>query len=388
MKNLILISAIMMFLFVNVKAQQLETITGATGAPTKGTITGTGTTGYIPKFSSAYVIGNSNIFQSGSNIGIGTTGPTEKLEVSGKIKGTQLVSTIATGTSPFTITSTTVSTNLNADLLDGYHANSFQTALTNPVTGTGTANYITKWTGTNTVGASSLIFDNGTNVGIGTTSPLSKVQIGNGITKVSLGDCYGEPIGWGTSYIGFNLSKTIAGTWTTESDGGSNGGSLIYGNIGGGIYFSNIPNTNTSSSQTGITDATIKNNIVMSISSTGDVAIGSGLQTYVNGIQYKLAVKGGIICEQVKVINDVPHSDFVFDSNYKLMSLDQIEKYVKVNKHLPEVPSATEFKENGYNVGEMDNLLLRKVEELTLYIINLQKQNDEMKSRISDLENK
>ena len=72
-------------------------------------------------------------------------------------------------------------------------------------------------------------------------------------------------------------------------------------------------------------------------------------------------------------------SDYVFDSSYKLMPLGELERYVNTNRHLPNIPSATEVESNGVNIGEMDALLLEKIEELTLYIIDLQKQIDELK---------
>lgn len=96
---------------------------------------------------------------------------------------------------------------------------------------------------------------------------------------------------------------------------------------------------------------------------------------------YKLAVNSGILCEELKVMADVPSSDYVFEPSYKLKPLSEVESYVTENKHLPDVPSAKEFKENGYKVGEMDNILLQKIEELTLYIIDLQKQIEELKSK-------
>ncbi len=96
---------------------------------------------------------------------------------------------------------------------------------------------------------------------------------------------------------------------------------------------------------------------------------------------YRLSVNGGIRCEELKVMADVPSSDFVFEPNYNLKPLSEVEAYVTENKHLPDVPSAKEFKENGYKIGEMDNLLLQKIEELTLYIIDLQKQIEELKSK-------
>lgn len=100
---------------------------------------------------------------------------------------------------------------------------------------------------------------------------------------------------------------------------------------------------------------------------------------------YRLAVNGGILCEEVKVILDVPVSDYVFEPDYPLMSLDSVEAFVNENKHLPEVPSAAEFKANGYKVGEMDDLLLRKVEELTLYIIELKKEQTRLKEEVTTL---
>ena len=96
---------------------------------------------------------------------------------------------------------------------------------------------------------------------------------------------------------------------------------------------------------------------------------------------YKLAVNSGILCEELKVMADVPSSDYVFEPTYNLKPLSEVEAYVTENKHLPDIPSAREFKENGYKVGEMDNLLLQKIEELTLYIIDLQKQIEELKSK-------
>jgi hypothetical protein len=103
---------------------------------------------------------------------------------------------------------------------------------------------------------------------------------------------------------------------------------------------------------------------------------------------YMLSVNGDILCERVKVIADVPASDYVFDENYKLMKLNELEKYIKTNSHLPEVPSAQEFKENGYNLGTMDDILLRKIEELTLYIIELKKENEILKKDVESLKNK
>ncbi|MCQ2607720.1 MAG: hypothetical protein MJ197_03430 [Bacteroidales bacterium] len=112
------------------------------------------------------------------------------------------------------------------------------------------------------------------------------------------------------------------------------------------------------------------------------VGIGTSNLTFTSG--FKLAVKGGILCEEVKVIANVPSADYVFEKDYKLHSIEEVAEYVKENKHLPDVPSAKDFKENGYKIGDMDNLLLQKIEELTLYIIEQQKQIKELQSRLSE----
>jgi hypothetical protein len=121
----------------------------------------------------------------------------------------------------------------------------------------------------------------------------------------------------------------------------------------------------------------------------GSVGVGFGT-TYKEGqylnMGYKLAVNGGIVCEEVKVVTDVPDADYVFEEDYNLATLSEVETFIKENKHLPNIPSAQEFKENGYKVGEMDGMLLRKVEELTLYIIGQEKQMNEQQKLIEELQ--
>ena len=79
--------------------------------------------------------------------------------------------------------------------------------------------------------------------------------------------------------------------------------------------------------------------------------------------------------------------DYVFDDDYELCSLTEVEKYINENHHLPEVPSEAEVKNNGFNLAEMDALLLKKIEELTLYMIEMKKENEELKSKVEQLQN-
>jgi hypothetical protein len=116
----------------------------------------------------------------------------------------------------------------------------------------------------------------------------------------------------------------------------------------------------------------------MRITANGDVGIGTPLTTNPNN--YRLAVNGKIGAKEVMVeITSGTWPDYVFEPEYKLPSLLELEQYIKVNKHLPEVPSAVEVKENGLSVGEMNTILLKKMEELTLHMIELKKENDKMK---------
>ena len=91
-------------------------------------------------------------------------------------------------------------------------------------------------------------------------------------------------------------------------------------------------------------------------------------------------VKGEIHAEAINVDLNVPGPDYVFEKDYELRSLEETEAYIKNHKHLPEVPSAKEMEEQGIDLAEMNMLLLKKVEELTLHQIQLLK-------RIESLEN-
>ena len=95
--------------------------------------------------------------------------------------------------------------------------------------------------------------------------------------------------------------------------------------------------------------------------------------------KYKLFVTGGILTEEVLIKLQSDWADFVFDKDYKLRSLIEVEQFIKDNKHLPDVPSASDVKENGIAVGEMNAILLQKIEELMLYVIEQQKQIDLLK---------
>jgi hypothetical protein len=194
------------------------------------------------------------------------------------------------------------------------------------------------------------------NIGIGTTTPSAKLDI-NGDIKIN-----------GNLNI-FNSANKIVGY-----DDPVNyyiGGFPVSGSAGLDIhYFGGIR----------FGDAT--SNSVMQITN-GKVGIGT------TNPDEKLTVKGKIHAEEIKVDLAVP-ADYVFQkyytgkselkSDYDMPTLAEIESFTKQNHHLPNVPSAQEIKQNGFSLGTMSNVLLQKIEELTLYAIEQQKELDRLKT--------
>lgn len=113
---------------------------------------------------------------------------------------------------------------------------------------------------------------------------------------------------------------------------------------------------------------------------TGNVGIGT-----TNTLDYKLAVNGSIGSKEIKVESPSDWPDFVFDKDYELRSLSEVENYIDENNHLPEIPSQNEVEENGLNLGEMDAKLLQKIEELTLYMIEMNKRIDQLEKENKQL---
>jgi hypothetical protein len=116
------------------------------------------------------------------------------------------------------------------------------------------------------------------------------------------------------------------------------------------------------------------NNSVFSpaLSINDDLNVGIGTTTP----DTKLTVNGNIHAKEVKIDLSIPAPDYVFANDYKLRSLKEVEDYINKNNHLPEIQSARELEKNGLMLAEMNMNLLKKVEELTLYMIELEKKNN------------
>ncbi|HSC53905.1 MAG TPA: hypothetical protein VLC98_09805 [Phnomibacter sp.] len=118
----------------------------------------------------------------------------------------------------------------------------------------------------------------------------------------------------------------------------------------------------------------------------GAMLIGSNSARIATG--YALSVDGNIICEDVVELNSTAWPDYVFENDYPLLSLEQLEKTILQQKHLPKIPSADQVKAKGVSMATMNRGLLEKVEELTLYIIQLNKDNKRLAERVARLEDK
>ncbi|UOQ52527.1 hypothetical protein [Hymenobacter cellulosivorans] len=101
---------------------------------------------------------------------------------------------------------------------------------------------------------------------------------------------------------------------------------------------------------------------------------------------YRLAVDGKLVAQSLYITNPSTWADYVFAPTYRRMPLADLEAYLLQNKHLPAIPAAAEVERKGYNVSEMDAKLLQSVEELTLYVIELNKQNQQLQARTAELE--
>jgi hypothetical protein len=120
------------------------------------------------------------------------------------------------------------------------------------------------------------------------------------------------------------------------------------------------------------------NNLLLSPTG-GNVGIGT------SNPQYPLSVNGQIGAKDV-IVTNTGWSDYVFQPGYRLRPLSEVNAYIEANHHLPDIPSEAEVQEKGVSVGDMQSKLLAKIEELTLHMIQQDKENRDLRERIAQLE--
>ncbi len=223
------------------------------------------------------------------------------------------------------------------------------------------------------------------NVGIGVTAPTADIQVTDpsGPATIVLNSDLTIPAGTGVYTVGQYDMRHMGNTGIfyrnvlrKNRDNGHYEMMQTLKNAGGNLNFMYVDLTSGKFEvQEGVVDVAFKNQ--------GTLAIGMGTTAVPAGA--KVAIGGKIVCKEVEVtLTGMP--DYVFNQDYKLRSLYDVENFINTNKHLPDVPSEKEVVANGLNLGDMNAILLQKVEELTLYMINLQKENDALKVRVSNLE--
>lgn len=178
---------------------------------------------------------------------------------------------------------------------------------------------------------------------------------------------YGRSSHWETNlYFGASDKRMYFRTSTWSGGGGENG-------TGQFNNWRTILDSHNDVKSTGRLLLTGTGNHIFS---NGNVGIGTETP------QAKLAVNGNILAKEIKIKTDISVPDYVFEPNYELKSLDEIERYVKENKHLPEIPSAKEIQKDGLDLAEMNLLLLKKIEEMTLHLIEQQKEIKELQAKV------
>ncbi|HOU98674.1 MAG TPA: hypothetical protein PLP65_07485 [Bacteroidales bacterium] len=192
------------------------------------------------------------------------------------------------------------------------------------------------------------------------------VQVGSGITQINFGGAYSNAPLYLSNYIGFNAQRNDNGQWTFSTDGANNGGAAIISDISGNLLFvSNKPQSGSSNTILNENEVIAKTRLF--IKYNGSVGIG----TISPDDSYLLDVRGAAHFCKV-VVKSPGWCDFVFSNNYELMPLNELKSYIEANKHLPGIPTEKEIEENDIDLTRMNQLLLQKIEELTLYVIKLQ----------------
>ncbi|MBL7772773.1 MAG: collagen-like protein [Chitinophagaceae bacterium] len=391
-------------------------VAGDVGASGTGNVSGT--TNYISKFITSSSIGNSILFDNGTSIGVGTTSPNAaaKVDVNGSIWSNQSVR---------------VNSDNDAVLLVGTNSSSTPTNILFSKQAVNAYWYCKMGLGNGKFFLNSLydsmltINVQGGYTGLNVTNPNARLDIcqpynfsdpafriransGTSSDFYSLGI---KPYAVSASNVGYEFRTTNNGGTTNSStmvltgDGKTGLGLTdpkgrldiyqpynatepalrIRSNTTAGFtdnYNMSIQPSVISSANVGYLFGTTNNGGVYTnypLVLSGDGRVAMNTTTPANG--YQLTVNGKVICTELRV-QLAPFPDYVFESSYNLKPLSQVEAFIKEHKHLPGMPSAVEVESNAMNVGDIELKLVEKVEELTLHLIEQQKEIETLKALI------
>ncbi|MCH7411486.1 hypothetical protein MM239_19010 [Belliella sp. DSM 111904] len=276
-------------------------------------------------FSHNFLFGQTNTFPSTGNVGIGTTSPSHKLDLNGSFRSNSNI--LAANPN-----------NIQATSFLGWKDNVARIRVGGNGDGAGGGFDI------QTLGDKSLmrLLNNG-NVGIGTTNPISKFDV------------------VGTTYL------RSAPTHNSEAE------QLRLGRSDSDIRYHSIYSNHTGIASSNFLQFRVHSGgdspfldqqTVLTLYGNGNVGIGIVLPTH------KLEVNGSIRAKEVK-LEATNWPDYVFQNDFELMPLEVVKSYIDQNGHLPGLKPAKDYEQEGVNVLEMNQKLLEKVEELTLYVIQL-----------------
>lgn len=325
--------------------------------------TGSGVGGYLARFNAANNIINSNVYSLGLLTGVGTTTPATKLH---------LVSAATNDGIRIQQTGTSASTLGLFNTGAGGHSWSLFSSGAGNAQGAGHF-FLYDYTSSQIP-----FFVSGTNnnIGMGTTAPFSKLHVHDGGVFIS-----GSVLGYGGPQLFFSNTPTQP-EWAVEyTTAAAQSGINFWRPFGAtgtiGNYFLFLGNNGKVGVNT--------DNPTAQLTVNGKTLIGDPATVTNLPGNYNLYVQNGILAEKVRVAvnNSAYWADYVFADNYRLRPLSEVESFIDANNHLPEVPSACEVVEGGIDVAQMDATLLKKIEELTLYMIS---QNKKLESQQQEID--
>ncbi len=288
-----------------------------------------------------------NAYYNSGNVGIGTSSPGvwfpgKVLEVQDNRPILNLESTGILSTISFINTQVNPSTHVGE-----FHLNHFYDSSTPSLSTLTFATY---------PAGNALVLNASGNVGIGTTTPTEKLHIS------------------GSGYVRSFVASTDNHAYYTVQGGPNRGSFVDYYRQGSGRLWHTGLRPDTDNLEFRLDNQ----NSVLTLTQAERVGIGT--KTPGN----KLEVNGTIRSKEV-IVEVTGWPDYVFEADYELPTLAEIEAFIKANKHLPGISSAEEVEENGQHLGDTQKQLLKKMEEMTLYMIELKKENEQLKRDIHQL---